>query len=317
MEISKDKNYESYSIEKLLSIREVDKIGFLLEVLQILLEKRNQYKDPRYIILDLNSIEVDGDYKPNLSIGEIPYTQFDDNLYRLVETSLLMSGFNVKNIEKQLRDSIDKQRYGSLISMVSTLRFNNGSYDKEYQATNESYENISKNKIDKINVRRGGLSSVKLEKSHLILILTALIYFMIVFFRLLGRKTWAYLPILIILASINIFYIYRNKKNIVKNVKKNRYYLISKDYKLKYPLEIGNNFIGRSGDFSNIVIEDKTIGRRHANIVISPSGVIIKDLNSKNGSSVNGKSLGNTELSIFENDLILFSKREFILIKDC
>lgn len=57
-----------------------------------------------------------------------------------------------------------------------------------------------------------------------------------------------------------------------------------KGEELLYP---GRNIIGREGDAS-IVVDDRTISRHHAAIVLTGSVVLLEDLQSKNGTFLNG-----------------------------
>ena len=58
------------------------------------------------------------------------------------------------------------------------------------------------------------------------------------------------------------------------------------------PLFEGNNILGRDRATAEIVIEHATVSRRHACIVVGGEGVMIHDLDSKNGTFVDDVRLG-------------------------
>jgi DNA-binding winged helix-turn-helix (wHTH) protein len=53
------------------------------------------------------------------------------------------------------------------------------------------------------------------------------------------------------------------------------------------PLFSGRNVIGRDSDAA-VQVEDRTISRHHAQIVVGPQGATVEDLESKNGTFLNG-----------------------------
>src|SRR5262245_13182717 len=53
--------------------------------------------------------------------------------------------------------------------------------------------------------------------------------------------------------------------------------------------------IGRSAD-NDVVLPDAGVSRNHAQIVTSPQGLLIQDLNSRNGTYVNGKPIASYAL---------------------
>jgi DNA-binding winged helix-turn-helix (wHTH) protein len=55
----------------------------------------------------------------------------------------------------------------------------------------------------------------------------------------------------------------------------------------RIPLQAGENVLGREGD-GDIKIESPTVSRRHARISISPTGALLEDLGSKNGTFLRG-----------------------------
>ena len=62
---------------------------------------------------------------------------------------------------------------------------------------------------------------------------------------------------------------------------------------------------------SDIPIFDPTISRRHAELVLSPTGVTVKDLGSSNGTFINGARV--TEGTLAANDSVTFGKVVFQL----
>ena len=52
----------------------------------------------------------------------------------------------------------------------------------------------------------------------------------------------------------------------------------------------GENIIGREGD-GVIVVKSSTVSRRHARISLDPSGAVVEDLGSKNGTYVNDQRI--------------------------
>ena len=59
---------------------------------------------------------------------------------------------------------------------------------------------------------------------------------------------------------------------------------------LSYPLKMGDNSIGRESG-NDIIITEDTISRDHARITVGEEGVWIEDLNSSNGTFVNGQRI--------------------------
>ena len=55
----------------------------------------------------------------------------------------------------------------------------------------------------------------------------------------------------------------------------------------RFPLQEGENFIGRDPT-SDVWLDAGSVSRRHARILIAPSGVVLEDLGSKNGTAVGG-----------------------------
>lgn len=61
------------------------------------------------------------------------------------------------------------------------------------------------------------------------------------------------------------------------------------------PLWSGDNTVGRGRDCS-VVIDDSDVSRHHAIVRLGPEGVTIRDLDSKNGTFVNGRRIVVAEL---------------------
>jgi DNA-binding winged helix-turn-helix (wHTH) protein len=59
------------------------------------------------------------------------------------------------------------------------------------------------------------------------------------------------------------------------------------------PLGPGENVLGRD-PLASILVDDTTVSRRHARVTIHGGDVVLEDLGSKNGTSVNGRSLKGT-----------------------
>ncbi|MDD3704643.1 MAG: DUF6382 domain-containing protein [Clostridiaceae bacterium] len=71
--------------------------------------------------------------------------------------------------------------------------------------------------------------------------------------------------------------------------------------------------IGRLASMADHIMHEDTIGKLHAEITICEGTYYIKDLNSKNGTFVNGIRVpGNKEFEIKENDIIKFSNYEYV-----
>lgn len=76
----------------------------------------------------------------------------------------------------------------------------------------------------------------------------------------------------------------------------------------KFPCIIGSDF----GEV-DICLEDASVSRKHAVIRYIQDRFILTDLNSKNGTYVNGKLIqADREVEICDNDMLRFSRNEFV-----
>src|SRR5260221_5644666 len=66
--------------------------------------------------------------------------------------------------------------------------------------------------------------------------------------------------------------------------------------------------IGRSGEFSNVVIDDKKISRQHTRLEMEQNDLIVRDLKSANGTYVNAERVEQTTLKT--GDIITISSYE-------
>jgi len=70
--------------------------------------------------------------------------------------------------------------------------------------------------------------------------------------------------------------------------------------------------VGRHHD-SDVVIDDPSISRRHAEITYSGDGYFVSDLGSKNGTFVNQDNIGKSQHSLVDGDEITFGPGEIAL----
>ncbi len=77
----------------------------------------------------------------------------------------------------------------------------------------------------------------------------------------------------------------------------------------RHALQGGENFVGRSHD-CGIVIPEATVSRRHASIRVYDDAFSIRDLDSKNGTYVNGRRLGRAPLMVTGPARIAFGSIE-------
>ena len=69
------------------------------------------------------------------------------------------------------------------------------------------------------------------------------------------------------------------------------------------PLSVGPNTLGRRSD-NDVVVDESTVSRRHALIMETAAGYILRDLNTSNGTFVNRKKIGQGEHVLRHGDRI-------------
>jgi DNA-binding winged helix-turn-helix (wHTH) protein len=72
----------------------------------------------------------------------------------------------------------------------------------------------------------------------------------------------------------------------------------------RFGLAVGENVVGRDPE-AEVTLDDTTVSRRHARIVVSDSGAVIEDLRSKNGTSVGGARV-RERVALHDGDKIAF-----------
>jgi DNA-binding winged helix-turn-helix (wHTH) protein len=78
----------------------------------------------------------------------------------------------------------------------------------------------------------------------------------------------------------------------------------------EYPLEHGDNTIGRTGDV-RVRVDDATVSRRHATIAVDGARATVEDLGSKNGTFVRGRRITAREV-VADGDVIRFGDVETV-----
>ena len=85
---------------------------------------------------------------------------------------------------------------------------------------------------------------------------------------------------------------------------------------VKYSVDKDNIFIGRNLDWADIKILHFLVSRKHAEIIKKDSNLYIKDLNSKNGTYINGKRIAsNEEVEVRKGSIIAFGDVNNIVIR--
>jgi pSer/pThr/pTyr-binding forkhead associated (FHA) protein len=84
------------------------------------------------------------------------------------------------------------------------------------------------------------------------------------------------------------------------------YRLVSFTGDQHFELPLGRSVVVGRGVQSDITIYDPTISRRHAQLTAGPDGVVVKDLNSSNGTCINGARVSTGRLT--PRDSITFGK---------
>ena len=72
----------------------------------------------------------------------------------------------------------------------------------------------------------------------------------------------------------------------------------------RFGLVVGENVVGRDPD-AEVALDDATVSRRHARIVVTDGGAVIEDLRSKNGTSVGGARV-RERVALCDGDEIAF-----------
>lgn len=316
-----EKSKEVINIEKSIGNQDFDGIDFLVNFLDELIQCRNSFLNPRLIDLDINKIVVDSFGKPLFSMGEDINVDFDCKLFELIETILLKEKIRVKTIEKRLKKYIENQQYHKLKTMVSSLRYDKLPLDIN-QKENSSNQTVNsmKNASKEVPNSRAKIRSISLNSLGKLelatVVFSALIFLGIIGLRIRGKVFKYSLQTFLVLLALNSYLYFKGRIKGKKQAVEKVFILISKDYKTKYYLAQGNNFFGRSADYADHVVEEKTIGRRHANIIVSGDNIFVRDLNSMNGTFINEKPLNNLEMAVYENDNIKLANREFILLRN-
>ena len=76
-----------------------------------------------------------------------------------------------------------------------------------------------------------------------------------------------------------------------------------------------STLVGRKREFADCVIDNKAIGRVHAEISRRGDAYYIKDLNSKNGTFINNVRLEPEKESVINNkDIITFANKEYFFL---
>ena len=71
--------------------------------------------------------------------------------------------------------------------------------------------------------------------------------------------------------------------------------------------------LGRRPD-NDVVLDDTTVSRRHALIMESPSGFVLRDLSTTNGTYVNRSRIGDGEHPLADGDRIRLADSEVVLV---
>jgi DNA-binding winged helix-turn-helix (wHTH) protein len=79
----------------------------------------------------------------------------------------------------------------------------------------------------------------------------------------------------------------------------------------EFELVLGENIVGRERDAA-VRIDDPSISRRHARLIVSPGAVALEDLRSKNGTSMHGHRVHAVD-RLADGDMIVFGTVAAIL----
>ena len=87
------------------------------------------------------------------------------------------------------------------------------------------------------------------------------------------------------------------------------FWLLDREY--VYPLKVGLNTMGRSGD-NDVVVEDLYVSRRHAAVLVHhDNNFVLHDTASKNGTYLNGSKIGGPT-PLRPGDEIRLCNRQFV-----
>lgn len=97
--------------------------------------------------------------------------------------------------------------------------------------------------------------------------------------------------------------------------RKTGFMLVSKDSnELKIQLQDGVNIVGRNPRKATILIDDVSISSLHASLTLSEGRCVISDINSMNGTYVNGNRIQpNKEIELKDGDQISFGSMGFLI----
>lgn len=84
----------------------------------------------------------------------------------------------------------------------------------------------------------------------------------------------------------------------------------------RIPLPEGNITIGRRGKGANITIQDQSISAFHCLIYIAQSHAEIVDLDSKNGTYVNGEKINKIPVNLKHSDVIQLGNKEYRFLRE-
>lgn len=79
----------------------------------------------------------------------------------------------------------------------------------------------------------------------------------------------------------------------------------------KFPVQ-GKITVGRQAPAA-VVLEDDSVSRRHAEVELTPGGVMLRDLGSANGTLVNGEPVGTEQVALQLGDTVSFGMVEVVL----
>ena len=78
------------------------------------------------------------------------------------------------------------------------------------------------------------------------------------------------------------------------------------------PLERGSTLIGKMSGAADVILPYRTVSRLHAKLVSTEEGDYLLDLNSRNGTTVNGVPLmGETKKKLEDGDDVSFAGKKY------